>query len=685
MRASSYTLFSATVFLGAFLLFAIQPIVGKQLLPLFGGSSSVWATSLVFFTTTLFVGYLYVYVLTTLSKRAQLTVHLCLVGGALILALVPFSAPSTAHVLFGLPVGDAPALGVLITLLLTVGAPYFLLSTTGPLMQYWWGTSSGREPYSLYALSNGASLAALLGYPFVIEPLLSLRHQNMAWTILFLSYTAACVVAAVRFLRAPEVLEVKKKPTGASPPQALLWIALAALPSFALVAVTTQITQQIAPVPLLWIMPLVLYLFSFVVAFSGRGQSVFVPLLFFASAGAAWWLAGTSHSAIVFQVFSYLALLFLCGLSCHVLLYRSRPETESLPLFYVLLSFGGAFGALLASIVAPLVFSDFYEFPLALALSSALAAWILPNAFFPRILNPRKILIAKIFIIALTATLFVLSTLSNDERPAVSTRNFYGNTRVTFDNGLVSLQHGTTLHGTQFASEEDARLPTTYYGPASGIGRALLYQQRKRAEEEMRVGVIGLGTGTVAAYCRPDDTYVFYEIDRRIEDIARSYFSYLAHCKGAEVRIGDGRIVLESERAAGRLGAYDVLAVDAFSDDTIPVHLLTREAFRVYASHLRSDSSILAIHVSNRYLNLSPVVFRLAAEIGMSAMHIADSGGSILGGSPSLWILLAKDPDVFTSVTFANANVSPPEQTTHVWTDDYSSLLPVLAFPKPWE
>ena len=685
MRASSYTLFGGAVFLGAFLLFAIQLIAGKQLLPFFGGSSSVWATSLMFFTAMLFAGYLYVYLLAMLSRRVQVTIHLCLVGSALLLALGPFSASYTTHILSGLPTGDAPALGVLATLLLAIGAPFFLLSTTGPLMQYWWGTASKREPYSLYALSNAASLAALISYPFVIEPLLSLRHQNAAWTLLFLGYAVACVASAVRFFRVRDVSEERARRAKVSFPEGLVWIALAALPSFTLVAVTTQITQQIAPVPLLWIVPLVLYLLTFVVAFAERGQSIFVPFFFFGSVCVAWWFAPAVYDAIVFQVLSYLVLLFFCGLSCHALLYRARPGTESLPLFYVFLSFGGALGTLLASVVAPLVFSDYFEFPLALALSGALAAWILPNAFFPRILDVPKIILAKILFIALAAVLFVFLILPDDEWLSISTRNFYGNAKVIFGDGLVSLRHGTTIHGMQFADAEDARLPTTYYTPGSGIGRAILYEQNVREGEEMRVGVIGLGTGTAAAYCRAGDTYVFYEIDRRIEEIARSYFSYLSHCDGAEVRIGDGRIVLESERAAGDPGAYDVLAMDAFSDDTIPVHLLTLQALETYASHLRAPESIIAINISNRYLDLSPVVFRLAAELGFSVMLVSDSGDSSVGGSASAWVVLSKDAATFASTAFANTYSRLPEVSDEVWTDDYSSLLPVLDLSWPWE
>lgn len=686
MQMSSYTLFGGTVFLGAFLLFAIQPIAGKQLLLLFGGSSSVWATSLVFFTGGLFLGYLYVFVLTKLSRARQPVVHLLVAGGALLAVFISLSSGGVHQTIASL----TPSFGVLVSLLVSIGVPYFLLATTLPLLQYWYTTSADpnntekSEPYTLYALSNTASLLALLSYPLLVEPFVSLRSQREAWVALFAVYVIACAVIAVRFFARRSAIETPSDDVSGMR-ERIMWILLSTLPSFMLIATTTEITQKIAPVPLLWIVPLALYLVTFILAFSGRGQSIYTPLLFFVSVIVAWWFTPAAYDDIVIQVVSYCALLFFCGLSCHVLLYRMRQAGASSPAFYVFLSLGGAIGVLLASIVAPLMFSDYWEFALGLALSGALAMWILPNAFFPRILDAHKIILAKILFIALAAVLFVFLILPDDERLSISTRNFYGNAKVIFYDGLVSLWHGTTIHGMQFANAEYARLPTTYYGPGSGIGRAMLYQQKERVGEEMRVGVIGLGTGTIAAYCRPGDTYVFYEIDPHIETIARSYFSYLSHCEGADVRIGDGRIVLAAERAAGSQGKYDVLAIDAFSDDTIPVHLLTLQAFETYASHLRSESSILAIHISNRYLDLSPVVFRLAADLGFGAMLVSDSGDSIVGGSSSLWIILSKDASVFSSTAFANTNAPLVDASKEVWTDDYSSLLPVIDISMPWE
>ena len=688
----SYALSGTTVFLGAFLLFVIEPIVGKELLPLFGGSSSVWAVSLLFFTGTLFVGYLYVYALTKLSSTRQAVIHLGVVGISVAISFFAFFGAPAAHGFFGLE--DLPALDVLATLLLLIGAPFFLLSTTAPLVQYWYsskdadGGESRRRPYTLYALSNTASLAALLSYPFLIEPVVARSYQESIWGALFLVYAFLSTVIATRALKGDRGGEYpeneRESERGAvSFRGGIILILLAALPSFVLVATTTHITQAIAPVPLLWIVPLALYLSTFIIAFSGRGQSLFTPFLFLVSALAAGWFTPAPYDQILAQVAAYLLLLFFCGLSCHVLIYRMKPANSSSPLFYVYLSFGGAVGVLLASIVAPFVFTDFWEHALGLALSGALAMVILPKMFFPRILGDQHILIVRILFLAVAVFFFARFILPDESVPYLSTRNFYGNAKVLFGSNVITLRNGTTIHGSQYVLPEDAHLPTTYFTPGSGVGRSILYEQHAQ-EGKLRVGVIGLGVGTISAYCRPEDTYVFYEIDSRIELIARSYFSYLAHCAGAEARIGDGRVLLKKELEAGSLGRYDVLAVDAFTDDTIPVHLLTLQAFKLYTAHLRSPESILAIHISNRYLNLAPVVFRIAAELGLSAMLVSDDGESDSEGSASEWVVLSKDPEVFTSVAFANANVAPSQPSSQVWTDDYSSLFPVLDIEMPW-
>lgn len=681
-----YLLYASTIFLSAFLLFAIQPIVSKHLLPYFGGSSSVWATSLLFFTTILFVGYAYVYFITSLSKQKQFLVH----SGALLVAglatIAALSLWGSIYPPLDWLVGNlyAPAFNVLLALSVVIAVPYFLLSTTGPLLQYWYGVSSSAEPYKLYALSNAGSLLALLSYPFLIEPFIPLRTEEHLWIFLFLMYAILCAAVTYSYFRtgATASHEVSETFHAPSPLRAKAqWIGYAALPAFLLVATTTVITQLISPVPLLWVMPLSLYLISFILAFRGWGQSIFMAPLVLAAGYWAYHFTPASPSEIVPHVSSYLAFLFLACLFCHAKLYAMRPNTRELPFFYLCTSFGGMVGTLLGSMLAPLVFSDFWEFPLGLAITMGVAAYALSIQFFPRIVGERMVRMLKIVFPFVLAVLFTNFIAAEVETNAVASRNFYGAVKLRFEPEAVVLQHGTTVHGLQPTAREWSFVPTTYYTQGSGVGRAIRYAQDVRDTKSVRVGVVGLGTGTLASYCRDNDSYVFYEIDPRIKEIATRYFSYLSRCDDAEVRVGDGRIVLESEGP----GAYDVLAVDAFTDDAIPVHLLTREAVELYTSHLRDERSIIAIHTSNRYLTLAPVLLRITRELGMSAMVVGDSGEDGEMGSSSQWVLLARDARVFDDIAFTGVDAwEPPATLPQLWTDTYTSLFSVLSLPKPW-
>jgi hypothetical protein len=681
-----YLLYAGTIFLSAFLLFLVEPIAGKHLLPWFGGSSSVWATSLLFFTAMLFTGYLYVYLLTSLGGKRQAAIHACVVAIVSLMALIAlFFWHSIYPPLMWVEGSTQPALDVLIALSIAIGGPYFLLSTTGPLLQYWYGTSAHKEPYKLYALSNAGSFLALLSYPLVIEPFSPLHVQEGVWIIFFFLYVAVSAVIVVKLFRvrhfaqrAPAIEGEARSPIGLR----LFWVACAALPSFLLVASTTEITQVIAPVPLLWIIPLSLYLLTFIIAFAGKGRSIFVPVFLLVMAITAYFYTSVSVYLIVWQLASYLALLFFCALMCHARLYRLRPATAELPLFYLLISFGGMLGALCASVIAPLIFPDFWEFPLAIVLAGGFATSLLIDFFFGRILGRTRIIAARIILSLALAVLFTQLIFKDGDFPTLTSRNFYGTTKVEFEGTVTALVHGATLHGLQIDEKGYEFAPTTYYTVNSGLGRAMRFEEQARGAKSLRVGVVGLGTGSIAAYCRPHDTYVFYEIDPRIKILATTYFSYLTHCAGSQVRIGDGRITLSNELRNGTPGSYDLIAVDAFTDDTIPVHLLTAQAAAIYAAHLRSPTSIIAIHTSNRYLDLVPIVFRLASQIGFSATVVRDDGSSTRTGGASVWVLLVKDSSVFRSRIFAGSNTGLP-QPGPLWTDDYTSLLSVVNFPLP--
>jgi hypothetical protein len=672
----AYLLYATTIFLSALLLFSVEPIAGKYVLPWFGGSSSVWATSLLFFTGMLFFGYLYVFILTRASLNRQVTIHaavIVLIAAYTVVSLVRSHAPYPP---LDWTVGNAasPYFNVLRALFAAIGGPFFLLSTTGPLLQYWYGTSANREPYKLYAFSNAGSLLALIGYMTLIEPGSTLHVQENVWLVLFFLAVLLTLFVAFFFRGNPKTEPRESDATMPGTRTLLSWLALAALPTFMLVATTTDITQKIAPVPLLWVIPLSIYLFTLILAFAGFGQSRYVPLIFFAAATWAYLLTPGSSDTVLYTIAAYLLLLFFCGLCCHARLYALRPQTGRLPLFYLFLSLGGMLGTLGASILAPLIFKDFWEFPLGIALSGCVAFYLLSDVFFPRILDEGKIKLTKLLFVFVAAALFTNVVLADGAYPfALNFRNFYGVAQVGFGDGFVALSNGTTLHGLQYTDPAKQYEPTTYYTSDSGVGRAVTYEEAIQKGSPLRVGVVGLGAGVLAAYCRPGDAYVFYEIDPKIVSIARTYFSFLSHCAGSEVRLGDARQVLQEEALAGKPGKYDILAVDAFNDDTIPVHLLTLQAFELYEEHLRSPQSVIAIDVSNRYLDLAPVVFRIAAESGFSATEVY--------AQDSVWVVLSKDPAIFRSSEFKDANTSLPKPSSTIWTDDYTSIFSVLNLP----
>ncbi len=678
-----FPLYACTIFLSAFLLFVIQPMAGKHVLPYFGGSSSVWATSLLFFTSMLFAGYVYVYLLTTFAPSKQVIVHGAIVACGVCVGLAAvFGQALFPSLAWTIGSANAPALDLIRALTLSIGIPYFLLSTTGPLLQYWWGLSSAKEPYRLYALSNAGSFLALISYPFFIEPALHLHSQEVLWSVLFVGYALILgVICAALFRTHSFEIPAKEAMPAVSIHSRLFWVSYATLPSLLLVATTTVITQTIAPVPLLWIVPLCLYLLSFILAFRGSGQSIYVPVFVLLAAYAVnwYWDAGSHY---VFQaLLSDLALLFFAALYCHGQLYRLRPPTSRLPLFYVFLSLGGMLGAFAGALLAPMVFNEFLEFPLGVAVAASLAVAGLAEPLFPRVLDLRKIFITKLICIAFITNMFFQIVVKPGDHTFIASRNFYGSVKVEFAGAGVYLLHGTTFHGMQPIAKELQYQPNSYYAEGSGIGRAIRFEEALRKKEGTRVGIVGLGTASIAAYCRPQDAFVFYEIDPRIEGIAKNYFSYLSHCAGSSVRLGDGRLVLARELQRGEQGNYDVVAIDAFADDTVPVHLLTLQAISLYEAHLRSPQSIIAVHTSNRYLDLPPVILKIAAQEHLTAKVVNDNETAVLGGL-SQWVLLAKDPKVFDAPNFANSTFMIPNmRVVPLWTDDYTSLFTVVNLP----
>lgn len=680
----------ATIVLSSFLLFMVQPILAKQILPWFGGTSAVWTVCMVFFQCALLAGYLYAHWLQGRPRRLQRLLHLGLLGLALLsLPIVPDPALK--------PVGDSDvAQGILLLLLLTVGLPYMLLAATSPLLQHWLAQvvapGRQRQVYRLFAWSNAGSLAALLAYPFAVEPWFDSAAQSHAWSLAYGVFALGCAGVAWRATRPLGAAGAQPRDgaTGAAPRWGLqaLWVLLAMLPSALLLAVTTHMTQNIASIPFLWILPLALYLLSFMLVFEGRnGRGWYqgpmarrlwlIPTLACVVA-MAWGLSasqGVLHIRTAIPLFA--CGLFLVCVMCHGELAALRPPPQQLTRFYLCLAVGGAIGGLGVGLVAPRLLSAYWELPallLAAALVGLLAGW---RAGLGRWSLRAVPLVAAVTATGAVAGYGLLYVRGQHAGIIAAGRSAYGMLRVTQqgsgDHEVRRLLHGTIMHGEQYTAPARRHLPTTYYGESSGIGRVLAH---KAGAGPLRVAAIGLGTGTLLSYARAGDDYVVYELDAQVVRAARQWFRYLADAAVTpDLRLGDARLSMERELAAGRPGRYDVIAVDAFTSDAIPVHLLTREALGVYLAHL-APGGLVAFHVSNRYLELAPVVARLAAEHGVQSWQIDDSPQQDHLSFTS-WIVVGHAiPEALQETGW------PPQASADapLWTDRYNNLFKALRF-----
>ncbi len=701
----STVLYAATIFLGAFLLFQVQPLIGKYVLPWFGGSAGVWAAALLFFQLFLLLGYLYAHVVATwLSPRVQAFVHIGVL--AVTLATLPI-IPSEAL----RPEGASnPVGGILLLLALTIGAPYLALSANGPLLQSWFARQHpGRSPYRLYALSNVASLLALFSYPLWFERAFALGGQAWLWSGTYVAFAALCAVVAFRQLRAlPSRGGVSAMPaagdaTPAPPPDApapwwhiALWVALPAVASAMLLATTTNLTQDIAPVPLLWVLPLGVYLVTFILTFDSD-RWYFRPLyavLLLVCLGLTTYNVAGAHLGLVEEVTLRLATLYFLGMVCHGELVALRPGYRHLTLFYLAVSAGGAIGGALVALAAPLLFNGYWEFQIGLVVGAAVAAFAISREYLAAREGVVRYTYAFATAVAIGLTVGIGQVLwgaeqNNNLGVLLETRGFYGALKVNEVGGedpsftRLQLVHGQTLHGIQYRAPEQQRWHTSYYGEASGIGLSLDHHPKRAAGQPLRVGLIGLGTGTLATYLQRGDYGRFYEINPQVLDVANEYFTYLGDARAAgadlEVLLGDARVVMERQLEAQQGQQFDVLAVDAFSSDSIPIHLLTREALEMYRRHMASGG-IIAIHISNRFLDLGAVVRAIAADQGFEARFVANDDDSARGVNRSEWVLLTdngaflQEDDVRSAIDEWPANGRPPV----LWTDDYSALLPVL-------
>ncbi len=666
-------LYASTIFLSAFLLFLVQPTIAKQILPWFGGSAAVWATCMVFFQMTLLAGYAYADLTTRrLAPRRQAVIHgVLLVLSLLLLPIIPDAAWK--------PQGDEnPSWLILGLLSATIGLPYLLLSTTTPLVQAWFARRYQHAiPYRLFALSNLASLLALLAYPVAIEPWVTVRAQSIGWSSAYGVFAALCLWAAFRSAGAGAPVEQKPagESAGARPGigQRIEWLVLAAMGSFMLLAVTNHVCQNVASVPFLWIVPLAIYLASFIFCFDHPRwyqRWVFLPLAAVLLPAMAW----QSDSLELQQVVPLFAGgLFASCMCCHGELARSKPPPEFLTTYYLMISIGGAAGGLLVGLGAPYLLPAFFETGIGLvacAMVLAYRAWRL--RWWAGVLS----------LIVIGATAWLAGRAAYDEvaDARVLRRNFYGAIR-TSDSGTPAqfryLMHGAIVHGGQLLDLERRFEPSCYFGAGSGFGR--LFASLPPAPR--KVGVIGLGAGSIAAYARPGDEFRFYEINPQVIELARREFTFLtASAAKMEVVLGDGRLSLEREPPQ----QFDVLAMDAFSGDAIPLHLLTREAMAIYLKHLKPGGA-LAFQATNRFVGIAPVVARLAAEHGMTAVLISDWPEE--SDEDSYWLYETDQIIVTANQALLDAprireegeKLRPPAGFP-VWTDDFNNLLRVLKF-----
>ena len=757
-----------STFLSAFLLFQIQLILGKYLLPWFGGAPAVWTTCILFFQGYLLIGYAYAfYIDGRFSPRGQVKLHGTLLLASLailVLAWLSWGSPL-------LPAGNwkpeagagHPVASLLGILLVSVGLTYPLLAANSPLVQRWFSLARpGTIPYRLYSVSNTGSLLALLSYPFLVEPNGPLRLQAIVWACLYGLFAAATFACMARVWTTRDVTFPEPVPSSmpagtapASPLMRIFWLVLAACPSCMLLAITNDLSQEVAVTPFIWVLPLAIYLLSFIVCFDHArwyNRRFFVLLTYATSMVVLITILKGFHLGILAHLAAYSAFLFSFCMLCHGELYRLRPGADKLTHFYLTVALGGLAGGVLVGILAPMFFRGYWEFHIAILVSLVLLAvifWSDKESFLNR--GDRWHFFGLIFLLAYILTHYGLHFLGGYELPVlrehrepanltlavvvtlllylpfrarslvrsplwprlllgllvfvvecftvyqirsnmaqsrVSGRNFFGVVKVRdeplpFGELFVmrSLVHGKIIHGYQFQSPDLELVPTAYYVADSGVGEAFRIQKSRRQDSPLRVGVTGLGTGALSTYVGSGDFLRFYEINPLVVDYAfgpQAWFSYLNKCRATvEIVPGDARLSMEEELDRAEPGTFDLLVLDAFSSDSVPLHLLTREAFGIYRDHLRDEGSIIAVNITNKILDLRDPVLSMAREMGMEAVVIRSSGDFPIPAQ-STWILMSKGREFHEDSVIQAALPSDRNFRNMVWTDDFSNLWKVL-------
>jgi hypothetical protein len=708
-----------TITISAFLLFQVQPLIGKIILPWFGGSPAVWTSSMLFFQVLLLAGYAYADLLVRwLPLRAQLIVHgVVLIAAMATLPIMPGEQWKPEN-------GEHPMFNVLKVLTFAICLPYFAVSATAPLVQAWYArTLPAGTPYRLYSLSNLGSLVALLSYPFIVERVMTTKAQSYTWSALFVVFAICCLqlgwlASRKRTLQAESTAKDPLEPSPLPDDQTIrpgtiaLWLGYPALAVVALLALTNHLCRDVAVVPFLWIAPLTLYLLSFIICFdrdrwyAPRWWSLAtlvsavlvlltMSLYWYVDHGIDWLmekfragklptsdfrLADYADNMVVLG-FIFLLWLFCACMLCHGELVRRKPPAKSLTLFYLCVAIGGALGGLFVALICPNIFYDYFEFNLV-----QIAVCIVAGIVFVKSLAPvlRRHVFLSVPVAGVLGCLLFLQFWvhynAHTIRYLIQTRNFYGVLKVQEMNregkaGSESyeLYHGRILHGIQLRKPSRRREPTTYY--VEGSGPALAIHHLRAKHKNLRIGVLGLGTGSISSWAEAGDTITFYEINPNVPKLQGRYFTYLEDCPAkVELIMGDARIKMESQPPQH----FDILFMDAFSGDAVPTHLLTKEAVDVYRKHLKPDG-ILAIHVSNRYLVLDPVVYGLARYAQMHCMKIFkfDDGTPFM--APSEWMLLSYSDGIIHDEAMVNQQAIIQRMDRPIlWTDQYSNLFDVI-------
>ena len=733
-------LFSVTLFLSAALLFWVQPMFGKMILPLLGSTPSVWNTCMVFFQAGLLLGYVYAHAsITYLGVRKQAILH------GLLLLLPLFFLPITIPHGWIPPTDKNPIPWMLMLMSVSIGIPFFVVSASAPMLQKWFSSTkheSAKDPYFLYVASNLGSMLVLIGYPVLIEPNLRLLEQCKFWQYSYFAYIALTIACAYVLLKSSTDLKEteaikednKDKLTR---DQRIRWILLSLVPSSLMLGVTTYISTDVSPVPLIWIIPLTLYLLTFIIVFSKNPpleHELMVRIMPFVVLGSFVYIVAKGHP-IGFVFFLHLLSFFVCAIVCHGELARTRPSTKHLTEFYLWISVGGCLGGIFNALIAPVIFKEVIEYPLAIVLACFLKPavpdegkkkenetimddvrwalivavlvvvikylitdirksdpkfladpWWVTNAVIygvPSVLVVLKLASRQIrFGLGVAAIILVYTYYSTlGQNLILVERNFFGIHRISMDSSkkVISLYHNTTLHGSQVVEEKDQCIPTTYYHKEGPIGQ--MFEAFKDDEQKMKVGALGVGTGSISCYGREDQDWVFYEIDQDIVKMNNKgkYFTYFANSPPETyVVYGDGRLKMKDSPRH----YYDFIILDAFSSDAIPVHLVTREAMKMYLSKLKRDG-IIAFHTSNRYLKLGPVIGNLVEDAHLTGLYQHDRGDSCTGRMGSEWILVARKKEDFRKLTADRRwQLLQGDPSLNVWTDDYSNIFSIFDWGK---